>query len=869
MAFDPKKPFTVDTPPPPPQQGAPAQAGFDPAQPFEPVPVVDVGGPRYDPSIPAGQQGSQLVPAAGGEGQGQGPPAMLGPIPPQPPDTGGQVPVPIDAILPPNVQGPPVKPPIAEPPPEAGWGRTAGLAASKFGQGAAHTLALPADYASFMANNAPPGVAGFGPLGLPVAAANWAMGNPLAKLGLTPSKPLVPSGVGSEMVDRGYKAIGLPEPVNANERLLSGVSSALGGTAAGMGVGGALRGIGSAGLQAIGRALTAAPAAQLSGAVGSGVAGNVAHESGTGPVGEVVGSLAGGLGGAGVAGGFAAAARAARALAHGFTPAGARQIAAEILLRHSSDPATLQGRLQTGLAQPNARLPGAPVTTAMAANDPALLVRERALRTQPGGLGVRAVEAQRGQQVGAALGSMATAPTMTSTTRGLVIRQALGNQARALKARTTQLYNAAKQAKGQFPTGKLLNAVADTVRQFYGPGAGKAPAAFRDIAQQIAGRGTSASAEWLMNMDRQIGKAIGQAKLARDDVLAGALGKLRDEVGSINPTPEYAAAKAWRARVGEVMGRDEGGAKATGDIARTDQFGRPIMPDEQVAARAVRDAGSVRQIIRAGEEAVAAAQARGAPAAEITRLRNEAQAARTVMRDQFLDNAESGARLSGDTVSLDAAGQPTTSPSYSPAGWRRFWDKNEETARLLFNPAERQTLRQLTEQLAETAAADRTAAAKGSDTAQNVFFSEKPSVAHIFASMTRGRVNPDSVAGKLLFELSARGALGAAGFHLLGPVGLGAGALPMSRVGQILFAHQDEAVRAILHDAMANPQLAQDLLREATPETLARVMRQFQGGAVGELVGEAAARGTIQSDSQPGPPAIGAAAPRARSSLLQ
>jgi hypothetical protein len=98
-------------------------------------------------------------------------------------------------------------------------------------------------------------------------------------------------------------AAGVPQPQNAQERIVQQAAQAL---AAGGGSVGLARGI--AGVAAspvtreVARQMAAQPVQQLAGSAGAGLAGQVAQEEGAGPVGQLAASLAGGVAGAGLAG---------------------------------------------------------------------------------------------------------------------------------------------------------------------------------------------------------------------------------------------------------------------------------------------------------------------------------------------------------------------------------------------------------------------------------------------------------------------------------------------------------------------------------------------------------------------------------------
>jgi hypothetical protein len=62
---------------------------------------------------------------------------------------------------------------------------------------------------------------------------------------------------------------------------------------------------------------------------------------------------------------------------------------------------------------------------------------------------------------------------------------------------------------------------------------------------------------------------------------------------------------------------------------------------------------------------------------------------------------------------------------------------------------------------------------------------------------------------------------------------------------EAFLGHSDEAIRSILHDAMANPEVARNLLAKAAPKVLQRVMElsQRDGGRLWRLVAATTRRG--------------------------
>jgi hypothetical protein len=96
-------------------------------------------------------------------------------------------------------------------------------------------------------------------------------------------------------------AIGLPKPETAAERVISTGGKAAVGTGGIMAGANRLNKVVSPAMQKITRFLSAAPKVQVAGSAGSGAAGQLAKENGAGFGGQLVASVAGGLGAAGLA----------------------------------------------------------------------------------------------------------------------------------------------------------------------------------------------------------------------------------------------------------------------------------------------------------------------------------------------------------------------------------------------------------------------------------------------------------------------------------------------------------------------------------------------------------------------------------------
>jgi hypothetical protein len=758
----------------PPPTGLQPQ-GPQPAQPaYAPMPV-----PPREPS-PQGP----LVPPPVSTGSMYG--AALGgsAAPPPGPAPGGMQPPPQLAQPPVQGVGPaaPPQPPMQQPaaPQRGFWGEAGHLGGLTVAQALKGAIGLPAG-AIDLAN-----------LGL-------------RQVGLGFEDP----GYMSGQLNRAYNALGLPQPENQGEEWLSDVAGAVGGTLPFLPFGVAA----GAGRLAMARLL----ARELPGAIGTGTGQYVAERGGAGTGGQLAAAVLGGMtGNLGRAAAMATASRLNLA-----TQAGQQAAAGRILAQSSGAPATLEQRLATA---PQVGLPTAPRTTAMMSGDPNLMTVERAVRATPEGSGIRAVEAQRNAAIANALQTMRTAAPQTAAQRGLAVRGILREQERAMGQRTDQLYTAARAVPGTADVRPALQDMGSITRKYFGAGGAPAPAAWTRVASQIVTRGKApVNAEWLMNMDRQLGNEAGQAAAAGDRTTAAAFRELRDSMGQLSPNAAYDTAKAYRAQVGRVTGRDAAGAHAVGDVLASDRFGAPRTADEQVVGKIMSSPGAVRQTLDAANEAVLAAQTSGG---DVARMQAARSALQTHLKDAFLEGAERQ-QVTGQTAALTPGGVATTVSTYSPAKWSQFWQKNEQTARELFSPAEHRTLQQITDQLGETAMVAQSSKAAGSDTAQilnTLSGKESPTVAQVLATASHGRITPDSVTGRMI--VGAVNKLPALiGLHAHGGVGAMAGHVLSHDIVGALSRRPDEAIRTMLTEAASDPAFAQLLLQKANAGTITKVVQ--------------------------------------------
>jgi hypothetical protein len=649
--------------------------------------------------------------------------------------------------------------------------------------------------------------------------------------------PVVPYGAISSLVPRAYTALGLPEPQSEAERVAAHYAENLGGAAA------AIAGSGGAG---------AIPAitGSLLGTTGSELARRAGLSDRVQMMADVLGNL-----GPGIA---TATARLPFALGRAATSAGAaRNVAGELL--RSAEPTGAAALPQRIAAAPHVGLPGAPRTLAAVTGDPALARVEDALRAMPEGGPIRAVEGQRAQMIADELERMRPRLTPDAGARGERIRTNLNMQEDLLNARTDRLYNQARAARGPgtFSTQPVMQDVGRVAQKYY-PAGYPAPPEFRNIAQQIADRGRSATGQWLDAMDRQIGDAQRAARRQGNNTLAAALGEVRDSLGQVTPSPLYDAARAWRARVGRVMGRDQAGANASDAITRTDQFGSPTLSAERVAARAVQDPASVKQVLDAGDLAIDAARMSG-DAAAVRTATALADRQKLLLREQFLENAGRKATTPGQATVSGPAGTVAAFANWTPARWQRFWQDNQRVADQIFSPAQRQTLQRISDMMGEDLRVQAAASARGSHTAQRLAFGGakgNPLIDQIVRDWSNGRISPDSIVGRSLGriiqnapELATRLALGAVGHHLFP----GGGELAGLLVPHSMFGSQNgrnTLLREMLGEAMADPNRARQLMSNLSDREVQRILGQPGAGWIGNMV-RAAARTYIQANQPP------------------
>lgn len=608
----------------------------------------------------------------------------------------------------------------------------------------------------------------------------------------------IPSGYSSHDILTGVSdAIGLPKPETPGERIRGDIGSNVASLIPSMGAGAVIKGTGRAG-EVLGNALMSAPWSQIFGAAGAGAAGGVAREQGAGPAAQFGASLAGGITGAAVPGALSLTGRALSSAIQPFSQEGRERILAEALLRNSSDPETLATRLRTGADNADARLPGSPVTSAVAARDPQLGVLENGLRSDAqavGGLSpaaaIRDVEAQRNSVRQAMIDNLKRGEATNATARGDTLRDALLKSEDAMGARTNQLFDIARdRSTARLPVESIAERTKSALSVF-DPARGGAgvPAELQSVLDDIGKLGTL-NVDQAQNIRSRLGDIAGRASVAGDNRLASAAGAVSSAIEQGMSDPRWMAAVGQRRAQGAALGRDAAGSAATGAVLRTDKYGAPMLTSDQAINKALSSPQAARQTLEAGYKALEDARAARMPTAHIEELAASVRAMRQSMRDQFADMLQ---RASSTTSTMaDAAGNVST--QLSPAQFSRWWRDNKGVADVLFDGKERQALDRLAADFAETTLSNQ-ARARGSDTAQNL------SVGNFIARLTGGVVDPQNPLAQTLASV--------------GPV------------ARWIYQSPEAAMREMLVHAIRDPKFAAQLVEKATPDSLQRAVLYF------------------------------------------
>lgn len=591
-------------------------------------------------------------------------------------------------------------------------------------------------------------------------------------------------------------AMGLPKPVTGGERLTSAIGQNVAGLLPSMGAGAMMQGAGKAG-QFIGNALTTAPVAQLAGAGGAGYMGERANQAEWSPAAQFGASLAGGIAGASLPSAVTAGARGVASLAQPFRQAGRERIVGEALLRNSTDPETLARRLREGADDASRRLPGSPVTSAVASRDPQMMLLESGMRsdvqTVPGSMSpaaaLRDVDAGRNVVRTQTIEALQRGRLPDATARGGAVQAGLDAADDAMGARTSQMFNIARDRNAnRYQMNPVLDRAREATRMFDPAQGGEGvPAALQSVIDDIGAIGRVDVGQ-AQNIRSRLGAIAGEASRAGNNRLASAAGAISQSLEQQIDDPRWMAAVAQRRSQGQALGRDMAGSSATGAITRTDRFGAPMMTSDAAIKRALESPQSAKQVLDAGYKSLDDARRARLPTDELSA---SVKTMRQAMRDQFADNMASASRTTSDIA--DAAGN--VSRQLSPAQFTRWWEKNQRVADVLFDGAERKTLDRLAADFAETSTLN-TARARGSDTAQNL------SVGNFIARLTNGAVDPQNPLAQSVGNL--------------GPI------------ANWLVSSPEQAMREMMVQALRDPKFAAQLTQKAGPASLERAMLYWQ-----------------------------------------
>lgn len=657
-----------------------------------------------------------------------------------------------------------------------------------------------------------------------------------------PSIPRINSARGN--IGAVADVAGLPSPQTSDERLTSAVVEGMAGVPTSMGAGTVLQGAKGASTvaQNIGRVLTAAPTSQVVGAGTGAAASQLVGEAGGGIIPQMAASLAGGVAGAGAVNAAQSGGRlAAAALIDPFTEAGRQRTVAEMLLRTSSDPRNLGARATAGVADVDARLPGAVPTLGTAARDPALLKLESSIKA--GAIGPQSAgmlaDTDFARTALRAKELATLSDGQTSGARGAEIRSLLNAEQLKMKGHVNRAYEAVDpDGVARFDVSGLRAVGRDVLNKLFGPGSGGPPAelvkALDDLpkassggliygpGRQIIGRepnGPPPPVDWrfMQNLRSQLGGIGGKAAASGDAPTAAAAKKIADALEEaalkqVEGTADagligrWQEATAMRRQMGEMFDRAPSGASATGNILAEDRFGRPKMPEERVAPTAVSRSTQSQQVMTAG-----GAVPVGPPPLAADQLREQ-------MRGQFMDDLVSKVRTSSDVISTGGAAQR----NLSLAGFQRFMDQNNGQVRDLFNPEQANRLDRLARDVAEGSFAANTGAAKGSQTSQNM------TVANILSRASNGLIDPAMPLAQTL------GTLGG--------------------VLKVVYSSPEQATKDLLVRALADPEFGKMLVSKATPAALDRAIGYVDANMLARMLkkgGEGAARQGIRTATDP------------------
>lgn len=380
---------------------------------------------------------------------------------------------------------------------------------------------------------------------LPAMAYDAISNNALAQTARAAAGEAGPVPSGAERIGAGLDALGLPRARTGSEQMIGRVIEGMAGVMPTMGVGAALP-VG----KRMADMLLAKPGTQLAAGAGAGAASQVAEDAGAGAVGSMAAGLAGGIGGAAIPEAARLGGRLVQGLAAPFRQSGREAIVGDTLLRQSSDPQGLAARLRASLDDPNARLPGSPVTTAQAARDAGLASFEGGLRSDrfspgPGTLTPEArfqnIDAERNAVRAREL--PAPAPEAAADQGGRL--RELGKDAEGQRrGAVSEAYEGVADESAQFPADPVRGLVDQARGKYFGPGSGGSRELDRisdDLAQggsatfsypfmqNVRGRLNALWEDAQAKGDRRLAAAADQIKRGVDDLAERAAAPVRRE----------------------------------------------------------------------------------------------------------------------------------------------------------------------------------------------------------------------------------------------------------------------------------------------------------------------------------------------------
>lgn len=360
---------------------------------------------------------------------------------------------------------------------------------------------------------------------------------------------------GSEIFDAGWNKLGLPVPESTAERYVDRAGQGLGGAIGGTGLGNVLAGSASPVVSGLGQTMAGSRVAQGVGAVTSGLAGQLAHESNLGPWAELGAGLAGGLAPAVPALGLAALRGAVRGGEAG------RQRVDQAVSDFATAGTTPTAGQATGLAR--------------------MQMLESTLGRTPGAAGIIARKAQdQAGEIQTGLAGLASqlAPKAEPAQAGLAVERGItgpGGFVDRFKAKSGQLYDQLDQylpagtRVGTSNTAKALDELASTIPEARNLGERFVSGDVRNIKQAFDEdtRGPMAGfnrPDVVSEVQRRQFEAADQnAAIDRQNVLRSALGMKpkasvdpNDDIASLLDSATdgrlpYEALKKLRTEVGE------------------------------------------------------------------------------------------------------------------------------------------------------------------------------------------------------------------------------------------------------------------------------------------------------------------------------